>query len=132
MGESRETQLRVGETAEVGAYTLTFVGIDEVREPHRDAVVARVAVSRGGRDLGLLSPRMNQYERQREPVGTPAVRSALFEDLYLSIMNIDPAAGTLGLLAMVNPMVGWIWGATAVMALGGLVALVPSRPQARP
>ncbi len=131
MGESRETQLKVGEKTEVGAYTLTFVAVDELREAHRDAVVARVAVSRGGRELGVLSPRMNQYERQREPIGTPAVRSTLFEDLYLSIMNIDPANGTLGLHAMVNPMVGWIWGATALMALGSLLALVPSRADAR-
>jgi cytochrome c-type biogenesis protein CcmF len=132
MGESRETQLKIGEKTEVGAYTLTFVAVDELSEPHREAVVARVAVSRAGRELGVLSPRMNQYERQREPIGTPAVRSSLFEDLYLSIMNIDPASGTLGLHAMVNPMVGWIWGATALMALGSLVALVPSRRDARP
>jgi cytochrome c-type biogenesis protein CcmF len=132
MGESREAQLRVGEKTTVGAYTLTFVGVDQESEPHREAVVARVAVARGGRELGVLSPRMNQYERQREPIGTPAVRSSLFEDLYLSVMNIDPAAGTLGLVAMVNPMVGWIWAATALMALGSLVALVPSRPDPRP
>ena len=42
-------------------------------------------------------------------------------------MNIDPDAGTLGLHAMVNPMVAWIWIAAAVMALGGLFALVPAR-----
>jgi cytochrome c-type biogenesis protein CcmF len=132
MGESRETQLRIGETTEVGAYTLTFLAIDQVSEPHREAVVARVGVSRAGRDLGVLSPRMNQYERQREPIGTPAVRSSLFEDLYLSVMNIDPASGSLGLHAMVNPMVGWIWGATALMAIGGLVTLVPSRAEQRP
>ena len=42
-------------------------------------------------------------------------------------MNIDPDGGTLGLHAMVNPMVAWIWVAAAVMALGGLVALVPAR-----
>jgi cytochrome c biogenesis factor len=28
---------------------------------------------------------------------------------------------------MVNPMVGWIWGATAVMGLGGIAALLPGR-----
>lgn len=132
MGESRETQLRIGEQTEVGAYTLTFLAIDQVSEPHREAVVARVGVSKGGRDLGVLSPRMNQYERQREPIGTPAVRSSLFEDLYLSVMNIDPASGSLGLHAMVNPMVGWIWGATALMALGSLLTLVPSRAESRP
>jgi cytochrome c-type biogenesis protein CcmF len=132
MGTSREVQLKVGEKTEVGAYTLTFTGIDQVSEPHREAVVARVGVSRGGRDLGILSPRMNQYERQREPIGTPAVRSSLFEDLYLSVMNIDAAGGHLGLLAMVNPMVGWIWAATGLMALGSLVSLVPSRADRRP
>jgi cytochrome c-type biogenesis protein CcmF len=132
MGTSREAQLRVGEKTEVGAYTLTFLAVDQVSEPHREAVVARVGVSRDGRELGVLLPRMNQYERQREPIGTPAVRSSLFEDLYLSVMNIDPASGSLGLLAMVNPMVGWIWAATALMALGSLVALVPSRADTRP
>jgi cytochrome c biogenesis factor len=46
-------------------------------------------------------------------------------------MNIDPASGSLGLMAMVNPMVGWIWAATAIMALGSVVSLVPSRSEPR-
>jgi cytochrome c-type biogenesis protein CcmF len=132
MGKSHEAQLRIGEKTEVGAYTLTFLAIDQVSEPHRDAVVARVGVSRGGRELGVLSPRMNQYERQREPIGSPAVMSSLFEDLYLSVMNIDPASGSLGMVAMVNPMVGWIWGAVILMAIGSLVALVPQRADSQP
>ena len=68
---------------------------------------------------------MNQYRRQREPIGTPAVRTFLTGDLYLSILNIDPAGGRLGLLAMLNPMVGWIWAATGLMGLGGILTLVP-------
>jgi cytochrome c-type biogenesis protein CcmF len=132
MGTSKELQLREGETATIGAYNLTFLKAEEVREPHRDSLVARIAVTRGGRDLGVLSPRMNHYESQREPVGTPAVRTLLFEDLYLSVMNIDAAQGTLGLLAMVNPMVAWIWGAALVMALGGLAALWPGHRAVAP
>jgi cytochrome c-type biogenesis protein CcmF len=127
MGLSKEVQLRSGDAAQVGAYTLTFLRTETIVEPHRESVVARVAVSRGGRDLGTMAPRMNQYESQREPVGTPAVRTAALEDLYLSIMNIDPESGTVSLHALVNPMVGWIWAATGLMALGGLVALVPPR-----
>jgi cytochrome c biogenesis factor len=34
-------------------------------------------------------------------------------------------AGRVGLLVLVTPMVAWIWVAAAVMALGGLVALLP-------
>ena len=125
-GISKEVELREGETTTLGSYALTFVKADQVKEPHRDSVRARVDIRRDGRALGTLYPSMNQYESQREPVGTPAVRTSLTEDLYLSIHNIDAVAGTVGLLVLVNPMVGWIWIATAVMALGGLVALVPA------
>jgi cytochrome c-type biogenesis protein CcmF len=127
MGTSKELQLAEGESATVGAYTLTFVKAEEIREPHRLSLRAQVEVSRRGKPLATLYPRMNQYDIQREPVGTPAVRTSLKEDLYLSVMNIDPARGSLGLLALVNPMVGWIWIATAIMAAGGVIALLPAR-----
>jgi cytochrome c-type biogenesis protein CcmF len=110
----------------LGAYALTFVGAERIVEPHRESTRARVDISKNGRSLGALYPSMNQYENQREPVGSPAVHTSLTEDLYLSVHNIDPGAGTVGLLVLVNPMVCWIWIATAVMALGGLMALVPS------
>jgi cytochrome c-type biogenesis protein CcmF len=125
MGSSKEVQLQQGESTTLGAYSLTFVDAERVSEPHRESTVARMDIGRNGRPVGSLYPRMNQYESQREPIGTPAVRTSLTEDLYLSIHNIDPGSRTVGLLVMVNPMVGWIWIATAIMALGGLVALMP-------
>jgi cytochrome c-type biogenesis protein CcmF len=127
MGTSKEASLGKGESLQIGAYTLTFVGADVVSEPHRESIVARVQIAKGGETLGTLYPRMNQYRTQREPIGTPAVRSSIFEDLYLSAMNIDPQSQRLGLHAMINPMVGWIWGATAVMGVGGLLAMRSSR-----
>jgi cytochrome c-type biogenesis protein CcmF len=131
MGTSKEIQLRQGESTTLGAYSLTFVNAERVSEPHRESVLARMDVSKNGRPIGSLYPRMNQYESQREPIGTPAVRTSLTEDLYLSIHNIDPGNGTVGLLVLVNPMVGWIWIATAIMALGGLLALMPAWRGAR-
>ena len=127
MGISKEFTLRTGESAGIGAYTLTFLRTEARDEPHRQSLVALVAVRRGGKDIGTMAPRMNQYERQREPVGTPDVRTFPLEDLYLSILNLDADGGTLSLHALVNPMVGWIWGATALMAFGGIVALIPRR-----
>ena len=127
MGSSKEVSLAKGESTQIGRYTLTFVGADVVEEPHRQSIVAQVQVSMNGAPAGMLLPRMNQYESQREAIGTPAVRSSLFEDLYLSAMNIDPEQQRLGLHAMVNPMVGWIWAATVLMGLGGIAALLPAR-----
>jgi cytochrome c-type biogenesis protein CcmF len=127
MGVSKEVTLTRGESVGLGAYRLTLLATEQVSEPHRMSLVARVGVSRGGREVGVLSPRMNHYDTQREPIGTPAVKTFLTEDLYLSVMNIEPDRGSVGMLIMVNPMVGWIWAATAVMALGGLIALIPAR-----
>ncbi len=126
MGTSKEVQLNKGESATIGAYTVTFVNAERLTEPHRESALARMEIRKNGREVGWLYPRMNQYENQREPIGTPAVRSGLTEDLYLSVHNIDVESGSVGLLILVNPMVLWIWVATAVMALGGLVALVPA------
>ena len=132
MGIDKEARLQAGESFELGRYTLTFMGADEVQEPHRTSLIARVEVRAGGRVLGILTPRMNHYHTQREPIGTPAVRTGFGHDLYLSVMNVDAAAQTLGVHALVNPMVGWIWIATGIMALGGLAALVPARRREEP
>jgi cytochrome c-type biogenesis protein CcmF len=127
MGTSKEVQLHRGESVALGPYTLTYLDAQNVAEAHRESLVVSVAIKRGERDLGTLRPRMNQYETQREPIGTPAVRTFLTGDVYLSIMNVSQGGETLGLLAMINPMVGWIWVATAVMGMGGLIALLPRR-----
>jgi len=69
---------------------------------------------------------MNQYTTRREAIGTPDVRTGLVEDLYVSAMNIDEATGTVGLLVLINPLVSWLWIATVVMAIGGIMALFSS------
>jgi cytochrome c-type biogenesis protein CcmF len=127
LGVSREVQMSRGDTVELGGYTLTFLGAEPLAEPHRQSLVARVAVERGGKSLGILTPAMNYYPNQREPVGTPAVRSSWREDLYLSMVNVDPDRQTLGLHALVKPMVAWIWGATGVLGLAALARLLPPR-----
>jgi cytochrome c-type biogenesis protein CcmF len=127
MQQSTEVQLRQGESATIGSYELTFVGIETVRLPHRDAVQAKLAVTRNGKPDGEMRPAMNYYEMSRDPIGTPDVRTTLTHDLYISVMNLDPQRNTVGLHLIINPMVGWIWIATGIMALGGLMGLIPVR-----
>jgi cytochrome c-type biogenesis protein CcmF len=122
-----EVSLRTGQSTQLGRYTLTFMGVDTVRESNRESLVARVAVAKDGKPDGMLRPKLNYYFTQREPVGTPAVRSGLREDLYLSAMSIDPDGGRLGMRAFVNPMVIWIWIGTCIVLLGALFAAWPRR-----
>ncbi len=120
-----EMQLSQGQSGTLGPYTLTFVGTRNVTEPNRDAVVADIQVTKNGRQIATMEPRMNYYPTRREPIGTPAVKTMLGEDLYLSMMNVDPARQTVGLHALINPMVGWIWIATGMMAFGAVIILLP-------
>ncbi len=121
-----EATLRQGQSAALGPYTLTYQGARTVSDPHRESTIAMVEVSRDGRSLGLLEPRMNHYFSMREPVGTPAVHSTLQQDLYLSVMSLDAGGEVLGLRAFINPMVIWIWIGTAILSLGALLSMWPN------
>ena len=116
---------------QIGSYELRFVSSRQETQPHRRATIATIAVSRGGEALGTLEPRMNHYRGQMSPIGTPAVRTALLEDLYLSVMTIDPKGAYVGLKAYVNPAILWIWIAAGIMVLGSVVAAWPSRAEER-
>jgi cytochrome c-type biogenesis protein CcmF len=125
MKTSSEQQLNVAQPVAVGPYTLTLRNVYEGQESHRRATIALVDVDRGGKRVTTLSPRMNYYVEGRDPIGTPDVYATWRGDLYLSLMSIDPSTQTAAVNAMINPMIGWIWIATALMALGGILILVP-------
>ncbi len=125
--QQKEFSLLEGESASFGGYTLTYTGAETVREPHRTSSAATFHVAAGSRDLGELSPRMNHYARMGNPIPTPAVRSVPNEDLYLSLVAVDPAAGTVSVQVIIEPMVWWIWFGGGVMALGTLLAAWPGR-----
>jgi cytochrome c-type biogenesis protein CcmF len=127
MKMQHEARLAKGESAQIGAYTITFLGSEDRTEPHRHSTVARFAVSKNGRPVTTMEPRMNQYARMREPIGTPDVHSTLSGDLYLSLMNLEAGTDHVAVLMIISPMVGWIWFAVLLMGLGGVIALIPQR-----
>lgn len=127
MKTQHEARLARGESSQIGAYTITFLGSEDRTEPHRQSTIARFAVTRNGKRVTTMEPRMNQYASMREPIGTPDVHSTITGDLYLSLMNVDGGTDHVAVLMMINPMIGWIWGAVLLMGLGGLVALIPLR-----
>ena len=121
-----EGVLDQGQSMQVGDYTLRFESTRQETLPHRRSTIATMTVLAGERVLGTLEPRMNHYRMQMNPIGTPAVRSTFSEDLYLSVMTIDPNGAYVGLRAFVNPAIYWIWIAAGIMLLGCLIAGAPA------
>jgi cytochrome c-type biogenesis protein CcmF len=121
-----------GQSAEVSGYELTYIGSEWEEQPHRNSLKAKFEVTRDGSSLGVLEPRLNHYKKMGTPIGTPVVKSRLTEDLYLSLINVDPTARTASLDVMIHPMVAWLWLGGALMLIGTVVAVWPSRSRSRP
>jgi cytochrome c-type biogenesis protein CcmF len=114
---SVEATLKPGGRLDVGDFSLTFDSLALAQEPHLTSQRATVQVSENGASRGTLVPALNFYPTMREPIGTPAVRSTIARDLYLTVMNVGND-GSIGLRAIVTPAVSWIWLGVMVMALG--------------
>ncbi len=122
---SREATLAAGSTLDIADYRLTMNGVGRFEEPHLTAQRATVTVEKNGKALGVLEPALNFYRTQREPIGTPAVRTSVTHDLYLTVMNVG-GDGRVGLRAIVTPAVVWIWIGVLLMVAGtGLCLLRP-------
>lgn len=127
LGVGADAELGVEESMEVAGYTLTFQETFSRSEPNRSVLGARVGVTREGRRLEVLEPSINSYPNMTQAVGTPAVRTGLTEDLYLSLRSFDP--DRIVLEAQVFPYMYLLWLGGLVVAAGGLWAR--RRPTAR-
>ena len=121
-----EATLSTGDVMTIGSYELTFQSGSVSREPHVTRQIATIGITKSGRNLGTLEPSLNFYPTQREPLGTPAVRTSLGHDLYLTLMNVGEN-GSIGLRAIKTPAVFWIWIGVFVMVFGTALCLMPPR-----
>jgi len=123
---SSEATLSRGESMRVADYELVLEDVRVEQRPHLTAQVADLAVSRGGGKSSMLEPSLNHYPTMMEPIGTPAVKTTVGHDLYLSVMNVG-RDGTVGLRAIITPGVLWIWIGVFVMTAGTALCLIPTR-----
>jgi cytochrome c-type biogenesis protein CcmF len=121
----RETKvtLAVGESAEVGDYTLTFRGISQFQNLNRTGIAANIDVSRDGEAIGEILPQKRFYGNSEQPTTEPAIRSNLAEDLYAILVEYSDGRATFKFL--VNPLMAWLWIGGLVLTAGTLVAMWP-------
>jgi len=121
-----EMTLREGQTKSFMGYDITYTGTERIDEPHRWSRVARFDVLKDGQPIGDAEPRLNHYKKMNQAIGTPTVMTGLDEDLYLSLVQVDPEAKMASLSIVVEPLVWWLWFGGGVMLLGSIIAGWPS------
>ena len=128
-GIQKDVALSPGESADVGAYTLTYVGASAVDKADRIEATAEVQVFRGNDFLGSYHPRRDFYPSFNMASTQAAIRSTPIEDLYI-IPGELLEDGRAIFRVFVNPLVMWMWVAGPLLLLGVTVALWPQREAA--
>jgi cytochrome c-type biogenesis protein CcmF len=118
----RELTMEVGDTAVVAGHEIEYLGARTVEEPNKTSTRARVSV-----DGEVHEPAINLFTATQQQIGTPSVRTSLWQDVYLSLQRApaDDAGQTMGLRVIVQPLVTWLWVGGVVMALGTILAAFP-------
>jgi cytochrome c-type biogenesis protein CcmF len=119
-----------GETARIGAYEIRHDRL--VVELAADARVTetRAELTYSGPQSGSLRTALRDYPNSPTAIATPAVRTSLGEDLYVTLLASDPDTQAVTLHLFVNPMVVWIWIGGAIVGIGAAFAIWPERQPA--
>ena len=112
--------LRPGETARVLDQTLKFIGSEERPGPDRTVIAAEITIPDGAR----LSPALNVFATSPQAIATPAIVPGAWADLYVTLLDLEPATGAATLRVGTHPFVSWIWPAGGLVALGGALAVL--------
>jgi hypothetical protein len=124
LGHRGQVTLRPGSTTTIEGQTITFERLATVSSPVRTATEALVMVN----GHGPYRPAVSQYGANTEPVGTPAIDSNVWHDVYLTIDSLPATSdGPVSIGVTVQPLVSWLWVGGAILVLGSLLAAVPGR-----
>ena len=126
----RDVFLTIGESADIGAYTVEFVDVDPTLFSDRTERVANLAVYRGGEYIGPLEAWHGVYPSFQMVSTRAGIRTGPVEDLYVIFSEMQPDGRTAAFRLLLNPLVWWMWVAGPFVILGTVVALWPARQRA--
>ena len=122
-----QKDMQVGQTMQIGGYTLLLQGFDSKPEKNYTALRMNVEVLRDKKPLMMLYPEKRRFSSNEQNGTMVAIYSTLKEDLYVVYAGDSPETNMPVLHAYLNPLVKWIWLGGAVVVFGTLVAMLPNR-----
>jgi len=127
--KSQELTLVAGVPATFANHSFELVDVVEVRDDRSVSVKALVIVD-GDK---IYEPAITKYTRVGINVGTPAVKTSLASDIYLTLEPpVRQDSDTARIKVFIKPMIIWLWIGTGLMAMGTLLAAFPGRRRRRP
>ena len=128
-----ELALHQGTVVSYDGHSFEFEGLRTVTSPSRTSQEALVKV-----DGGVFAPATTSFGNALSVVGTPAIDSGLFDDVYLTFDAVGGLGassgnqainnlprGSVAIGVVIEPLVAWLWAGGLLIGIGGLLALVP-------
>ena len=119
--------LHTRETGYAGPLALTLTAVRNSQEPDRLVTSAELLLTQGGA-TEIAAPALSTYPTSQESIGTPAIIPGPTRNLYISLLQTDPGAGTATFRLDTDPLLSWMWVGGLLTGLGGVVAVWPGRP----
>lgn len=123
----QEGMVKRGETLEAGKYQVRFDGLTSNEGPTHVKVQGVFTIFNDRHEAGQMRPGLRFYPRSNDPIAEVDYWIGFNEDLYVILGSFDRQGGWAVVKVLINPMVSWIWLGGAIMALGTLIAMLPTR-----
>ncbi|MBM3812835.1 MAG: heme lyase CcmF/NrfE family subunit [Acidimicrobiia bacterium] len=120
-------EAKMGDSFKLGAYQMKVSEIKQGENENYSWGHAVVNLAKGGADLGVLTPEQRLYKADRQPSSVVSIRRRLNEDVYLNFAGMTADNSKAVIQAYIFPLVSWIWVGFAVVIVGTLICLVPSK-----
>lgn len=118
--------LAPGDTVAVGAYDMTFQGVEPVAGPNYTAVRGQFSVQKNGAFLTDLYPEQRSFSSPPMETTEAAIYPLIGGDLYAVVGDPD-GDGRWSARLYFKPLISWIWLGVCLMVLGGAFSLSDRR-----
>ncbi len=128
----RQFTLNPNEKATVGAYTLTYQGLDNRMTVEGQIIGAKLEVAKNGESRGSLeSYRFFYRNYENQPTARMGIKSIGLDDVYVVLDDWDTKTNVVSLRIFINPLVNWIWLGGLVYVFGMFTLIWPAPSAAR-
>jgi cytochrome c-type biogenesis protein CcmF len=106
-------------------YTIRFNDFKQIDQRNQIETFALIDLYVGDEFVDQVRPARFFYKAQEQPSTEVDIYSRWKEDVYFTLGSINPETRITKVHVSLNPFVAWLWIGGFILALGGLIAMMP-------